>query len=174
MGYKNNHHLKQSLPAIEEIPNYFYTTLSDQYQLKTIDPYSIKQFHDILKNSGLEGILPCNLPDDLLADCSKQVEILRNDEDGSISLLLCAVLCLYSGKNYLTEESMQVTIPIEELHDNLSSYSVMVLLEEMRRLKIIKIQNRDLPKVSNFFDKKRKIKIEILNSDLYSQYLESI
>ena len=112
--------------------------------------------------------MPQNLPDDVLMSCSLQYQGYREqNENTTISLLLLSVLILKSDADFIIDESYKITLSKEELEDYIELYGIMILLEEMRRIEIISIKPRDLPSVKNIFNQSRKIKLDILNKELF-------
>lgn len=171
MGLKNNHILRQSISSKHEIPNYAYEMMSSKYKNKETSDDAIKKLNNIAKYSGAEGLLPQNLPDDVLMNCSIQYQNFRDQNgDTTISLLLLATLIIFSGDKSTYDTNFTVETPKEDMFNYIELYGINILLEEMRRIGVISIKTRDLPNVKNFFDMKRRRKITILNQEAFDSY----
>ncbi len=115
-----------------------------------------KLFEHIKKN-GTKGLLPQNLPEDLLYRMISEADAIENEttEETPSSVLLMTILHLEGGPK--VAKKMDIKIAQEKLVEYFDLYIISIGLEEMRRKKVIIVPDESLPTLKNIFDKKRSI-----------------
>lgn len=171
IGFKNHHVMWTKISSKIKYPSYIDTMFSNYYINKKVDPESIKKISNIVDDKGLDGLLPKNLPDDLLMDCSIQYQTYReNSEKHTVSLLLFATLFLLAGEHSLRKNGFEINIEPDKVQEYIEMYGIYILLEEMDRANIISIHPHYKPRVKDFFSKNKKTKIDILDEYAFNSY----
>ena len=113
-----------------------------------------------IKKQGTKGLLPQNLPDDLLKRMSLETEAIRNEttEEMPSSALLLSVLHLFDP-TVNTNNKVEVNIEPDLLMEYFDLYMVALRIEDMRRKKEIEVDESSLPTLQNIFDIDRKIEM---------------
>ena len=113
-----------------------------------------------IKKQGTKGLLPQNLPDDLLKRMNLEAEAIRNDATEEIpsSTLLLSILHLADPTVNLNNQ-VEVRIEPDLLMEYFDLYMVALKIEEMRRNEEMEIDESSLPTLQNIFDIDRKIDI---------------
>jgi len=173
MGLKNNHVLKHRFDVQNNLPHYIFKMLAYDPKDEQMHKTTLQQLNTIINTSDINKILPQNLPDDMLLSLSIQYQKFRNQEDDTLlSALLLATVSLYSASILKGERASSISIPENDLWDYIELYGINILLEEMRRLKIISINKKDLPNVNNFFRRDLERKIIIHNEDAFKHFYD--
>lgn len=107
---------------------------------------------------GIKGLLPQNLPDELLDRMNAEADAIENNKTEEIpsSSLLISILRLTNEP--ITKDKIEVTIETDKFREYLSMYIMSLRIEDMRRKKDINVPTDSLPNIKNIFNKTRKYK----------------
>ena len=116
-----------------------------------------------IKKQGTKGLLPQNLPDELLRRMNLEAEAIRNDktEETPSSTLLLSILHL-ADPTARFDNNIEIKIEPDILMEYFDLYMVALKLEEMRRNQEVEIDESSLPTLQNIFDKNRTFNINVL------------
>lgn len=132
-----------------------------------LDNVNVLKEH-VLEN-GIVGLLPQNLPTNLLDALLQEIDSQREEEEeeedkdenekSSAALLLMCILYLLSNDVYAFSSPKKLTIEIkdDELVNNMNIYSMALSLELLRRVKALSIDESTLPTLENIFNENRNI-----------------
>jgi len=117
----------------------------------------VKQKNDY----GKKGLLPQNLPYELVKKLLIEFEAIQNEEmDIPASMLLITILMLKGEVDMLNVPKASLSIAPEELMDCFSNYGVAIVIEDARRQGKMSITKDSIPTLENIFDSKRSISFE--------------
>lgn len=126
----------------------------------------IEEYFTYIQKEGLNGLLPQNMPDNILDRMIEQIDAIDTDsDDTSIVTLFLAVLSIHKGKVITKdgESIMRIKFePAEELIEKLDNYKISLSMEYMRRLKKIFIPINNLPTLDNILNSDREVKISVI------------
>lgn len=115
---------------------------------------------------GLEGLLPQNLPDNILDRLLLEIDSYQQENDETpASTLLIAILTLQNGK-IIQSNTGSINIDFQgedDLMDKFNSYMICIILESLRRETPLYIADDSLPTLKNIFDKQRQIQLSVLD-----------
>ena len=110
----------------------------------------LKRHH---RNNGVNGLLPQNIPLDLLREMAQEyVDIKEFREDSPTTLLLYGVV-------ELTSQNSSSSLSEDELSRRILSYGTAAMVELQHREGMIRLLS--FPTVENIFDPARKIKFTV-------------
>ncbi len=126
----------------------------------------IEKYFKYTKKEGLRGLLPQNMPDNILHRILEEIDAIdTNRDDIFASTLLLAVLSIHKGK-IITEDvgdDMSITFELpEELMEKFENYKLAVSMEYMRRIQKISISSNTLPTLDNILDSSRKVELSVI------------
>lgn len=126
----------------------------------------IEEYFTYIQKEGLNGLLPQNMPDNILDRMIEQIDAIDTDsDDTSIVTLFLAVLSIHKGKVITKdgESIMRIKFePAEELIEKLDNYKISLSMEYMRRLKKIFIPINNLPTLDNILNSDREVKLSVI------------
>lgn len=126
----------------------------------------IEKYFEYIKRKGMKGLLPQNMPDNILHRMLEEVDSLESDiDDTPPSTLFLTVLFIHKGKIILDDEENTISIKVatEELMEKLENYKISLSMEHMRRIKRISIPSNSLPTLNNILNSDRKVELSVIN-----------
>lgn len=116
----------------------------------------IDMFNTHLSIYGIDGLLPQNLSPTLLHLMSKEFNNFREESSSQdkhpFAILFLAVQILIKGEIIQLNDHESLKMPLDEVFNKINCYGVSIVLEELRRWRIIGIAEKNLPTVDNIFD----------------------
>ena len=117
----------------------------------------VKQNNDY----GKKGLLPQNLPDELVKKLLIEFEAIQDEKmDVPASMLFLTILMLKGEVDMFNVPKASLSIAPEELMDSFSNYGVAIVIEDARRQGKMSITKDSIPTLENIFDSKRSISFE--------------
>jgi len=120
---------------------------------------SYKKYEKYIKKQGLKGLLPQNLPENILNRMLIEADGLDSDtkETPSASFILLAILSLMNGKRL--KSTMKLNIKEEVLMENFNVYIISLRVENSYRIGELEIGEDSLPTLKNIFNGHRMMNI---------------
>lgn len=122
---------------------------------------NITALRDHIVKHGRKGLLPQNLPANLLKEMSVEADAISKGQSEISPMFMLFVTILYIEKGSEIFNGTEININQKRFMENLDLYILAIRLEEMRRNKIIIIPDSSLPTLKNIFDPSHNMDIVV-------------
>jgi hypothetical protein len=136
------------------------TSLNDMGCSMSNGNHSVAILNKHIEKSGVAGLLPQNLPEELLLRMNLEADAIDKNESSSVpaSTLLVAILNLANGTDAVKGD-IKIKISEKQLSEYFEMYVIQLRLEFLRRKSEIQISEKSLPTLENIFDKNKSFEI---------------